>query len=79
MLLCECLSVLAGHCVVWLSDSHSLKVWLFVSNLFATPALGQSSGPINSLSSVHEKCARLGALPFAAPLSFRLTAQIPSV
>ena len=29
--------VLAGHCVVWLSDSHSLKVWLFVSNLFATP------------------------------------------
>ena len=39
MLLCECLSVLAGHCVVWLSDSHSLKVWLFVSNLFATPAL----------------------------------------
>ena len=39
MLLCECLSVLAGHCVVWLSDSHSLKFWLFVSNLFATPAL----------------------------------------
>ena len=38
MLLCECLSVLAGHCVVWLSDSHSLKVWLLVSNLFATPA-----------------------------------------
>ena len=37
MLLCECLSVLAGHCVVWLSDSHSLKVWLFVLNLFATP------------------------------------------
>ena len=24
---------------VWLSDSHSLKFWLFVSNLFATPAL----------------------------------------
>ena len=42
MLLCECLSVLAGHCVVWLSDSHSLKVRLFVSNLFATPALAQS-------------------------------------
>ena len=42
MLLCECLSVLAGHCVVWLSDSHSLKVGLFVSNLFATPA---SRGP----------------------------------
>ena len=39
MLLCECLSVLAGHCVVWLSDSRSLKVWLFVSNLFATPGL----------------------------------------
>ena len=39
MLLCECLSVLAGHYVVWLSDSHSLKVWLFVSNLFATPGL----------------------------------------
>ena len=39
MLLCERLSVLAGHCVVWLSDSHSLKFWLFVSNLFATPVL----------------------------------------
>ena len=48
MLLCECLSVLAGHCMVWLSDSHSLKVWLFVSNLFATPArpkCGNKKGP----------------------------------
>ena len=42
MLLCECLSVLAGHCVVWLSDSHSLKFWLFLTNLFATPGLGLS-------------------------------------
>ena len=48
MLLCECLSVLAGHCVVWLFDFHSLKFWLFVSNLFATPALGQSSSSVNS-------------------------------
>ena len=59
MLLCECLSVLAGHCVVWLSDSHSLKVWLFVSNLFATPGRASACG-LKVPGSIPDKGVYLG-------------------
>ena len=68
MLLCECSSVLAGHCVVWLSDSHSLKVWLFVSNLFATPVLEvPRENPFPGLSQLQEATC----IPwFVAPSSY---------
>ncbi|CAI9569193.1 unnamed protein product, partial [Staurois parvus] len=45
LLYCVC-SPLVQNFLVWLSDFHSLKFWLFVSNLFATPALYNDSFPV---------------------------------
>ena len=58
--------------------SVQLELGLSIVGAFVSFPLGQSSSTVNSPFSAHN-VRDSGVLSFAAPLSFRLIAQIPSV